>query len=153
MLLTSVGRREGKSVLMETLREELEAIAPERYLFVAEDQMTLYDPADIRQGRTVVVEGPSMLGGEGAMGIPARWMQSFDGALLIVMKRWTRRADMVEAVTWLRDAGIAPLGIVWNEVFAPPFGTRVALFWRRVFRPFGLFKGPNADPRRANAPR
>ena len=46
-------------------------------------------------------------------------------ALLMVNARKTLREDLETSAQWLREAGLPPLGIVWNEKGLPPVGARL----------------------------
>ena len=87
------------------------------------DRITQMDDA------VVVVDGPAMLAGDDVLDIPPLWMEAFDAAILVVMKRRTTTTKLEETVAWLEAAGIPPIGIVWNQHHFPPV-TDVLDRWR-----------------------
>lgn len=149
VLVTSVARGDGKTRLAGTLKKELGAVAVDRYVVLTWKQLGTFHPSEFDLSTVVFVDGPAMLEGEEILQIPPDWMEAFDGALLVVMKRETTRADLDEAVSWLTAAGIPPIGVVWNEHRFPPFGTALQRFrdsFRGLFRRRGLDAGePTAE--------
>ena len=67
------------------------------------------------------------------MPLPLRWMNAFDGAILVVLGRRTPSEDLTDAVKWLDDARIRVIGVVFNELCAPDPAVRLSL-WRRLWR-------------------
>lgn len=122
MLITSVGRAEGKSHLANMLRSELSFIARHPYEVLHWRQLRGLEP-HIEGDGVVLVDGPALLEGEEIFAIPPGWMERFDASLLVVLKRSTRSAELDEAAAWLRAAGAPPAGIVWNERDFPNYWT------------------------------
>lgn len=122
MLITSVGRSEGKSHLANMLRSELSFIARHPYEVLHWRQLRGLEP-HIEGDGVVLVDGPALLEGEEVFAIPPGWMERFDASLLVVLKRSTRSAELDEAAAWLRAAGAPPAGIVWNERDFPNYWT------------------------------
>ncbi len=140
VLLTSVDANDGKSFLADLLAEEWASTAMERFDVFDWSRLTTLIPADFTPGAdrvlltpdghhdritqaddaVVVVDGPPMLAGDEVLDIPPLWMEAFDGAVLVVMKRRTMATKLEEAVAWLEAANIQPLGIVWNQHHFPP---------------------------------
>ena len=130
ILLTSPTERSGKSALARLIAPEFRAIAPNEYLFVRHQDLAEYDPHDRPEHLVVIVDGPSMLDGDGLLVLPQRWMDAFEGAIMVIMGRSTRSDDLVDSLKWLDDAKIPTVGLVFNELFAPDPAIRVRRWWR-----------------------
>lgn len=137
ILITSVSRGDGKTRLAATLKNELQSVAVDRYVVLTWRQLGTFHPSEFNLSTVVFVDGPAMLEGEEILQVPPDWMQAFDGALLVVMKRHTLRAELEEAASWLTSAGIPPIGVVWNEHRFPPLGIALERIRGRILRLFG----------------
>jgi sulfatase modifying factor 1 len=133
VLITSVGRSEGKSHLANMLRSELSFIARHPYEVLHWRQLRGLEP-HIEGDGIVLVDGPALLEGEEIFAIPPGWMERFDASLLVVLKRSTRSAELDEAAAWLRAAGAPPAGVVWNERDFPNYWTVLSRARDRVAR-------------------
>ncbi len=140
VLLTSVDEGDGKTFLAKMLRREWSSSAMERLDIVDWSRLATLIPADFTpaadhmvlgpDGRptlapvvdeaTIVVDGPPMLAGDEILDIPPLWMEAFDAAVVVVMKRRTLMHKVEETIEWLRAADITPIGVVWNEHHFPP---------------------------------
>lgn len=146
VLITSVSRGDGKTRLAATLKNELQTVAVDRYVVLTWRQLGTFHPSEFNLSTVVFVDGPAMLEGEEILQIPPDWMQAFDGALIVVMKRVTHRTELEEAASWLNAAGIPPIGVVWNEHRFPPFGIALERLRDRVRRIFGRRERPRIVP-------
>ncbi|MCB9531306.1 MAG: hypothetical protein H6700_06040 [Myxococcales bacterium] len=133
ILLTSPSARAGKTFFASLMRPELDEIAPGKYLFVDHRQLSDYDPSRRPDGLTVIVDGPAMMEGDGLLVVPQRWMQAFDGALLLVLGRDTPSEDLEDSVRWLDESRIRVIGVVFNELLAPDPTVRLSI-WREMLR-------------------
>lgn len=133
LLLTSPEDRTGKSVLASLLADEFAALAPDRYAIISHTELHEYDPADRPEGVVVIVDGPAILQGDGLIPIPRAWSEAFDGALVVVMGRFTDSERLETAIDWLDKMEVRVLGLVFNEHFCPPPAQRFAR-WRAWLR-------------------
>lgn len=139
VLVTSAGRGDGKTLLVNLVEQELRRMATGQYVVLSWELLGDFRPGDFPSPTVVLVDGPPMREGGGILQIPHAWMEAFEGALVIVMKRVTPRADLEDVVSWLGSAGIRPLGVVWNEFRFPPTRTRLAQLRARL-------SGQRGDP-------
>lgn len=130
VLLTSPANGAGKTKFARAIAPHLATIAPDRYAIYSTNDLADLDPSRRTEGLVVLVDGPAMLDGDGLLRVPQRWMDAFDGALLMVVGRQTRRDDLAESVQWLDRAGVPTLGVLFNE-FANPAPMLRARRWLR----------------------
>ncbi len=130
VLLTSPGKASGKTRFARVISPQFSVIAPDRYMILGVSDLAKLDPYQRPPGLVVIVDGPSMLDGDGLLGIPQHWMDAFDGAVLMVMGRQTRTDDLEQSVQWLDNARIKTIGIIFNEFISPEPSLRLKR-WRR----------------------
>lgn len=138
--MTSVSKDDGLEQVMELVEPELRSPEGRRFHIISWEGLRLYDPQTMSKADIVLVPAPPLLEGEEILWLPRDWMDAFDGTILVVKKRVTRKRDIREAVTWLRAAGAPPIGVVWNEEELPPPGAEPSSAWRRATR---LFTAPS----------
>jgi hypothetical protein len=134
VLLTSPGPGEGKTTFMDLVGHELAHFTTPPYHLLRHDALDA-PPSSFEGERVLLVHGPPMLHGEEILNLRDDWMDAFDGALIVVMGRRTRRDDLRRALAWLEAVDIRPLGLIYNEVIAPPFGARLDALRRWLRRP------------------
>ncbi|MGM0575127.1 MAG: hypothetical protein ACQEXJ_05290 [Myxococcota bacterium] len=142
VLVTSVAREDGLEQVMELVEPELRSPEGRRFHIISWEGLRLYDPQTMSKADVVLVPAPPLLEGEEILWLPRDWMDAFDGTILVVKKRVTRKRDLREAVTWLRAAGAPPIGFVWNEEDLPVRAAEGAATWRRATR---LFAAPPGE--------
>jgi hypothetical protein len=130
VLVTSPGRACGKSHFVQTITPELNVIAQNAYRFLETEDLKQVTPPQEDDPQIVVVDGPPMFDGNGLLDVPQDWMNSFDGAIMLVMGRRTKSELLEEAVKWMRDSRIQMIGLIWNDYVNPPPDMRIRL-WRR----------------------
>ena len=141
VLVTSAGDGEGKDFLMNVLAEELDTIAPGRFILVSRTRLRR-SPSELPKDRRAVVVGPPVLSGSDILEVPQAWMGLFDGALVLAVKRFTLQSDLDATLRWLEASQIPPLGILWNEHRHPPVATAVKRKLLRLARMFGMKRLP-----------
>lgn len=133
VLITSPEDRVGKSRLAGVLAPELGEIAPHRYAIISHTELHEYDPYDRPNGVVVLVDGPAMLDGQGLIPLPPVWSNHFDGAIVVVLGRYTESEKLAASIEWLNDAQIHPIGILFNDYWSPPPDQRL-LRWKAWLR-------------------
>lgn len=133
VLITSPQSGAGKSRFARLVAPHLNVIAPDRYMILAGTELREYDPGRRPDGLVVLVDGPSMLDGDGVLAVPQAWMQAFDAAIIVVMGRETRSDALEDTAEWLRNANVPPIGILYNEYAAPAPIDRIR-GWGRYLR-------------------
>jgi Mrp family chromosome partitioning ATPase len=133
ILVTSPSSGSGKTTLLQLIAPELEHIAPQRFLAFGRRVLDDTGPeAFAEDNRIKLIDGPSMLEADDFLTINDRWMSAFDGALIVVMGRVSRRSALETTVSWLQDSGIRPIGIIFNEQASPSLAQRIAGAWAWV---------------------
>ncbi len=135
ILVSSTGAGQGKTRLVRGLTQTLHARG---YVFLDLPQLFESEPADFPRGTRVIVDGPPMMEGQGLFVVPQRWLEAFDGAILVVAKRDTRRDELEQALAWLEASGTECVGLVWNDLAMPPA--------RQVFEELASQLGLTTDP-------
>lgn len=133
VLVTSPLAGEGKSLLVRALEHEFHAMAMSRFHVMDWKDLERYEPRLDDPHMVVLVDGPPLGEGDGVLRLPADWLQAFDGALVVVKKRSTGRADLQQALGWLKAAGIPPVGVIWNQHGLPPLGSVLRRWRARLF--------------------
>ncbi len=126
ILLTSVEQGAGKTRLTASLKHEARSLPGASIAFVSRAYLDRVQPADLGDHDLVLVDGPAVIDVDGLHDIPEVWRRGLDGAVLVVIKRRTRRVAVEEARRWLEANGIALLGVVWNEYTLPPVFVQLA---------------------------
>ena len=130
VLITSPTKSSGKSHFVRAVAPELHAIAHNQYRFLRTVDLEQMAPPREDDPQLTLVDGPSMFDGNGLLQVPQDWMESFDGAILLVMGRRTESEALEEAVKWMADSRIKTIGLIWNDFVNPPPDLRFRL-WRR----------------------
>ncbi len=119
VLVTSALPGEGKSLFVKTLALGLEKAGYEnRPRIIPAEKLAVFDPANT--GGLVLVDGPAFFGDSGFEKIPDAWMEAFDSAVVLLVARSSRRAEVIELLDWLRQYEIREIWPVWNEKLTPP---------------------------------
>ncbi len=137
ILVTSAQPGDGKTMLLETLRDEFRAMEMGHIAFLGLGTLKKMAPSDFDEYELVVIEGPSPGGDHLVLNLSRAWMQALDGAILIVMKRHTTRSALADMHEWVKVAGLRTLGVVWNEREAPPPRLRLLRWQNRFTALFG----------------
>ena len=125
VLVTSAEHGAGRTTLLSDLRPHFEHLAAGK-VCIAPLSVVADDPSrHIVPGRLLLIDGPPVQDGMAILGISRDWLSRIDGSLLMVNARKTLREDLETSAQWLREAGLPPLGIVWNEKGLPPVGARL----------------------------
>jgi Mrp family chromosome partitioning ATPase len=133
VLVTSPTSGSGKSTLLQLIAPELDHIAPDRFRAYGRRVLDDTNPEEFGDdSRIKLIDGPSMLEADDFLTVSDRWMTAFDGALIVVMGRVSRRSSLETTVAWLEASGIRPIGIVFNELQAPSLTQRMHRLWARV---------------------
>lgn len=133
VLITSPQSGAGKSRFARLVAPHLNVIAPDRYMILGGPELREYDPGRRPDGLVVLVDGPSMLDGDGVLAIPQAWMHAFDASVIVVMGRATRSEALEDTAEWLRNANVPPIGVLYNEFVAPAPMERIR-GWGRYLR-------------------
>ena len=83
----------------------------------------------------LLVDGPPVLAEHGFTELRRGWISAFDGALVVVVGRETRRDELTEAVALLHAAKIPLIGLIWNERTCPPLRARLQRLAERLRKP------------------
>ena len=136
ILVTSPTKGAGKSLFVSLVAPELERVAPHRFHVLSTDELASMNPFAPPDDRVLLVDGPAMLEQQGVINIRQGWISAFEGSLVLVVGRKTRREDLEETIAWLNASKIPPIGIIWNELVSPSVTDRIyfGLQWVR-----GLF--------------
>lgn len=137
ILVTSVDHDAGRTRLLTEMRREAHHMAPGEVEFVSAQNLTRVDPSEFFGYDIVLVDGPPIVDGRGALDIPPRWIEAFDGALLVVVKRRTSRKGLLESREWLEANEVPVIGVVWNEWLSPPLMVAWLRFKQAIGRRFG----------------
>ena len=154
ILVTSTVNNAGKSLVVDLLRPELERVAPNRFRVVNTDELSAMDPWSLPDDKVLLVDGPAVLDEAGFVDLRRGWISAFDGALVVVVGRETRREDLEGTVEWLEAAKIPLIGVIWNERVCPPLRTRMGSIgdtlsrWARL----GRAKGKKVRTKSSPAP-
>ncbi len=132
VLVTSPTAGDGKSLLVRALHHEFQSMGMSRFHLMGWEDLTRDEPRLDDEQTIVLIDGPPLGEGDGVLRLPPDWLQAFDGALIVVQKRVSNRADLEQAVAWLRATGIQPLGVVWNEHGHPPIGSALRRLKARI---------------------
>ncbi len=133
VLITSPTSRSGKSHFTRLIGPELGVIAPDQYRFYRHEDLERLPPPSYEDPQITIVDGPPMFDGDGLLVVPQRWMQAFDGCVILVMGRHTESEFLSESVKWMKDSRIHIIGLIWNDYLNPPPDMRLSL-WRRYFK-------------------
>ena len=119
-LVTSVDHQAGRTQFLSHMRREAQHMAPGELELVSASNLTRIDPSEFFGYDLVLVDGPPVVDGRGALDIPPRWIEAFEGAIVVVVKRRTSRNGLLETRAWLEANDIPIFGVVWNEWLSPP---------------------------------
>ncbi len=134
VLVTSAEHGAGRTTLLNDLRSHFEHLAPGK-VRIASLSVVADDPArHVLPEHLLLIDGPPVQDGTAILVISQAWLAQIDGSLLVVNARQTMRDELNAATHWLREAGIVPLGIVWNEKGLPSVGARLFQRTQRVNR-------------------
>jgi hypothetical protein len=128
ILVSSVDHQAGRTRFLSLMRREAHLMAPGEVEFVSASNLARIGPSEFFGYDLVLVDGPPVVDGRGALDIPPRWIEAFQGAVLVVVKRRTSRKGLAETREWLEANGIPIFGVVWNEWLSPP----VMVAWLRL---------------------
>lgn len=158
VLLTSAEREAGKTALAERMSLGLASAGFQRHVVLQWHELTHVDPKSIPADSLVFIDGPALFAGVEILEVPHAWRARIDGAVVVVMKRQTRRVDLAETVAWLQAAGWPPIGVIWNLRRFPRWRLLDRLFGGRTLA-VGRAKSvaarapsPGSDPVRAPIP-
>ena len=154
IMVTSTTNNAGKSLVVDLLKAELERVAPNRFRVVDTTELAEMNPWSLPDDKVLLVDGPAVLDEAGFVDLRRGWISAFDGALVVVVGRETRREDLAGTVEWLEAAKIPLIGLIWNERVCPPLRTRMRLLATGLTRlaRFGRAKGGKARTDSSPAP-
>ncbi|MCA9545024.1 MAG: hypothetical protein KC613_11560 [Myxococcales bacterium] len=111
--------------------ERLTAAAAQMGLLVAAvaPEALIEPPPEGDGAPLTLVPGPAL--GQALAGLHPSWQVRLDGALLTVRRRVTRRAELARAVRLLRDLGLEPLGVLWDDAGLPAVEDWTGDLWER----------------------
>ena len=115
ILVVSARSGDGKTFLFETLESVLAAADPDAWRFLDLRQAAHASPADFAAPARVVIDGASMLDGDGGIQLNAEWMEALDGALIVLLAGRTTEDEVAQLRARLDALEIPPVGVVWND--------------------------------------
>lgn len=133
VLITSVQKGDGKSLLGKLLIRELKKITEHSFdLFTFKDLLADFNP-DHMVVKTLV-DGPAYFDPDGLTAIPERWMRTFDAVLIPVAVRQTDVRELADLVDWLRQYNIQHIWPILNYAKPPTLKQRIFGFGKQEVR-------------------
>jgi Mrp family chromosome partitioning ATPase len=115
ILVVSARNGDGKSHLFHTLESVLAVAEPQAWTFLdlasAAGLSPTHFPAPVR----VLIDGASLLDGDGGIDLGEEWMNALDGALIVLLAGRTTENEVAQLRNRLDALEIPPVGVVWND--------------------------------------
>ncbi len=147
LLVVSARRGDGRTHLIETLEamvdDQQAGRTGQAWSFLTLAEAAARGPGTICEGCRLVIDGPALLDGDGAIGLEPGWLEVVDGVIVVLLAGRTTEAELALVRARLEALQLPLLGAVWNERHDQGFGKALSRLRQRAWSRLGrLFARP-----------